>query len=103
MSTTNTQYHDEIRKNSLNICFLSYWQNYVGTKKKQDQISHVNEPSVFKLLRFDCIFLILKKHLLWVLIRGTSMVFIKTSVVGKHQKHLTEALLMSTTTDVVKM
>ena len=36
MSTHNIQFHDEIRnkKMSLIFVFLSYWKNFVGTRKR---------------------------------------------------------------------
>ena len=34
MSTNYIQFHDKIRKRSLNICFLSYWKDFVGTEKR---------------------------------------------------------------------
>ena len=35
MSTHNIQFHDKNKKKkSLNICFLSYWKNFVGTEKR---------------------------------------------------------------------
>ena len=34
MSTHKIQYHDKIRKKSLNICFLSCWKDSVGTEKR---------------------------------------------------------------------
>ena len=39
MSTHNTQFHNEIRKKSLNFVFLSYRKTFVGTKKRV-RISH---------------------------------------------------------------
>ena len=30
----NIKSHDKIRKKSLNICFLQYWKNFVGTEKR---------------------------------------------------------------------
>ena len=34
MSTHNIQFHDKIRKKSLNIRFMSFWKNFVGTEKR---------------------------------------------------------------------
>ena len=34
MSTHNIQFHDKIRKKSLNICFLLCWKDFVGTEKR---------------------------------------------------------------------
>ena len=34
MSTHNIQFHDKIRKKSLNIFFLSYPKNYVRTEQR---------------------------------------------------------------------
>ena len=35
MNTHNIQIHDKIRKKKyINICFLSYWKNFVGTEKR---------------------------------------------------------------------
>ena len=34
MSTHNIQFHDKIRKKSLNICFLELLKNFVGTEKR---------------------------------------------------------------------
>ena len=34
MNTHNIKFHDKLRKKSLNICFLSYWKNFVGTEKR---------------------------------------------------------------------
>ena len=39
MSTYNIQFHDKIRKKSLNIFFLSYLKDFVGTEKRV-QIIH---------------------------------------------------------------
>ena len=33
MSTHNIQFHDKIRKKNLNISFLSYCRDFVGTEK----------------------------------------------------------------------
>ena len=33
MSTHNIQFHDKIRKKSLNICFLELLEDFVGTEK----------------------------------------------------------------------
>ena len=34
MSTHDIQFHDKLRKKSLNICFLSYWKDFLGTEKR---------------------------------------------------------------------
>ena len=34
MSTHNIQFHDKIRKKSLNICFLELRKDFVGTEKR---------------------------------------------------------------------
>ena len=68
--THNIQFHTKIRKFPQIFVFWGDRKNYVGTRKLV-QMSHVvNEPSVFKLLRFDCssklqicvLFLIIVKH-----------------------------------------
>ena len=42
-------------KNSLNICFHELSEEFrIGTKN-QLELAMVNEPSVFELLRFNCI------------------------------------------------
>ena len=49
MITHNIQYHDKIRKKSLNIGRI------LEGLKKEFESSTVNEPSVFEPLRFYCI------------------------------------------------
>ena len=44
MSTHNIQFHDEIRKNSLNICFLELSKNFVASQKRV-RIIQANKPS----------------------------------------------------------
>ena len=56
MSPHNIQFHDKIKKNTKILVFLSYRKNFVGLKN-EFEIAVVNEPSVFELLRFDCIIL----------------------------------------------
>ena len=51
MSTLNIQFYDKIRKFPSIFVFLSYRKNFIATQKRV----MVNEPSVFELLRFDCI------------------------------------------------
>ena len=53
----NIQFYADIRKfhpKSHYFCFLSYWNNFIGTQK-QVRINEVNETLVFQLLRFDCV------------------------------------------------
>ena len=54
----STHYNLVIKyENIPNICFHEVSKNFVGTKQRV-RISRgkiVNEPSVFELLRFDCI------------------------------------------------
>ena len=54
MSTYNIQCHDKTRKNPLNICFLELSEEFHRDSKKFE-LAMVNEPSLFELLRFDCI------------------------------------------------
>ena len=56
MSTNNIQFHDKTRTFSLIFVFMSYLKNFVGTQK-EFELAMVNKPSVFELLRFDCIYL----------------------------------------------
>ena len=48
MSTHNIQFHDKIRKKSLNICFLELLEEFC---RKEFESSTLNEPSVFEPLR----------------------------------------------------
>ena len=57
MSTYNIQFHDKIRKTSLNICFLQLLEEFCRDWKKEFQSPTVNEPSLFKQLRLYCIFI----------------------------------------------
>ena len=43
------------KKASLNICFLDPLDKFRMDSKNQFELAMVNEPSVFELLRFDCI------------------------------------------------
>ena len=52
MSTHNIQFHDEIRKKSLNICFLELLEEFCRDWKKSS--STVNEPSVFEPMMLYC-------------------------------------------------
>ena len=54
MSAHNIQFHDKIRKFPYVFVFLSYRKNFLRTHKRFE-LAMVNEPSVFELLRFDCI------------------------------------------------
>ena len=56
MSTHNKQFHDKIRKKSVNICFLELTEKLRRASKNEFELAMVNEPSVFELSRFDCIF-----------------------------------------------
>ena len=51
MNTHNIQFHDKI---SLIICFLELAEEF-RRDKNEFELAMVNEPSVFELLRFDCI------------------------------------------------
>ena len=42
MSTHNIQFHDKIRKQSLNICFLELLEDFVGIVKNESESSTVN-------------------------------------------------------------
>ena len=53
MSTHNIQFHDEIKKNPTFLHFVAI-RTSQGLKNKF-KLAMVNEPSVFELLRFDCI------------------------------------------------
>ena len=55
LSTHNIQFHD--KKISINIVFLGYRKNFVGTHKNEFELSQVIEPSVFESSRFYCILL----------------------------------------------
>ena len=61
MSTHNIQFND--KKIFLNIVFLSYRKKFVETQN-EFELAMVNEPSVFELLRFDCIGQQILEHLL---------------------------------------
>ena len=50
MSTHNIPFYDKIRNFFV---FLSYLKKFVMNQKRV-QISDVNKPSVFELLRFNC-------------------------------------------------
>ena len=52
MSTHNIQFQDKI-KLPLNICFLELSEEF--RTKNEFKLTMVNEPSVFELLRFNCI------------------------------------------------
>ena len=54
MTTHNIQFHDKIRKFLYIFVFWSCRNNFVDTKN-EFQLSMVNKPSLFELLRFDCI------------------------------------------------
>ena len=54
MSTHNIQFHDEIKKILLFFYFVAIGRTSQGLKNKFE-LAMVNEPSVFELLRFDCI------------------------------------------------
>ena len=60
MSTHNIQCHDEIRKNSLNICFL---ENFVGTQKRV-RISHGKRAIGVRATEVRLYVFIASKHLL---------------------------------------
>ena len=45
----------KISPESRNICFLELSEDFEGTKTNEFESDMVNEPSVFELLRFDCI------------------------------------------------
>ena len=55
MSTYNIQFHDKNKKSSLNICFPELSEESCRDSKNEFELSTLNEPSVFELLRFDCI------------------------------------------------
>ena len=45
------------KENSLDICFLELLEELCRDSKNKFELTMVNEPSVFELLRFDCILL----------------------------------------------
>ena len=53
MSTHNIQFHDNIRKKSLNMCFLMLLEEYCRDSKNEFELAMI-KSSVFELLRFDC-------------------------------------------------
>ena len=53
MSTLNIQFHNKIRTVLLIFVSLSYLRVSYGLKN-EFELAMVNEPSVFKLLRFYC-------------------------------------------------
>ena len=66
MNTHNIQFHDTIRKCPLMFFFffvfflfffVSYRKNFVGSSK-EFKLAMVNNPSMFELLRFNCIFFV---------------------------------------------
>ena len=57
MSPENIQFHDKIRKFLKIFVFLSYRKNFVGTQN-EFELAMRNDPSMFELLRFDCICLL---------------------------------------------
>ena len=71
MSTHNIQFHDKIRKNPYIFVFLSYWKDFVGTEKKEFELSTVNEPYRFEPLRLYCMYPTIK-----IKIKGCSHVSI---------------------------
>ena len=54
MSTHNIQFRDKIRKFPLVFVFWSFWKNFVVTQNEFELVM-LNKPSVFELLRFNCI------------------------------------------------
>ena len=54
MSIYNIQFYD--KKISVDICFLGLSEEFRRDFKTEFELSKKNEPSVFELLRFDCIF-----------------------------------------------
>ena len=55
MSTHNNQFHDEIiKKKNLLFYFVAIGRTSQGLKN-EFELATVNKPSVFELLRFDCI------------------------------------------------
>ena len=52
MSTHNIQFHEKV---SLTFCFLELAKEFCRDSKNEFELAMVNEPSVFELLRFDCI------------------------------------------------
>ena len=67
MRTHNIQFHDKIRKFHKVFVFLSYGRILKGLKNKF-KLATINEPSVFKLLKFDCICIERNRIFLFVLI-----------------------------------
>ena len=54
MSTHNIQFYDEIKKNPTFFYFVAIGRTSQGLKN-EFELAMVNAPSVFELLRFDCI------------------------------------------------
>ena len=62
MITHNIQFHDKMRKKSLNICFLELLEEFRRNSKTSSNLTMVNETSMFELSRFDSMEISRKVH-----------------------------------------
>ena len=58
MSTHSIQFHDKIKKNPKMLVFWKKTsEEFCRNSKNELELSMVNEPLMFELLRFDCTFI----------------------------------------------